>query len=87
MLAAGYTPLDVLAVPAGTLAYSRPAAGRVLVGVKGSAPVLASARGVTLSCPAWAMPEADRKALAARLRSLAWLVENCVPDEAEARCG
>jgi hypothetical protein len=90
--AAGYTPLDVLAVPAGTLAYFRRRAevGRVpteLIGVLRPAPVLASARDDVLSCPAWALPAADRKALAERLRSLAWLVENCVPDEAESRVG
>lgn len=86
------SPLDVLAVSAGNLAYFRPraAAGRVpteLIGVLHPAPVLASARGGVLSCPAWALPPAERKALAARLRSLAWLVENCVPDGAESRVG
>jgi hypothetical protein len=87
VLVAGYFPLDVLAVPADTLAYSPPARGRVLVGVTGNAAVLASARGGWMSCAAWALPTAERKALAARLRSLAWLVEICVPDEAESRAG
>jgi hypothetical protein len=87
MLATCNPPLELLAVPAGMLTYSRPAPGRVASWVAGAAPVLASARGEVLSCPAWALPLADRKALAARLRSLAWLVENCVPDEAESRVG
>lgn len=81
-------PPDVFVVPAGgLLAYPSSGKGRALPGVTGNAPVLASARGGRLSCPAWALPEADRKALAERLRSLAWLVENCVPDEAESRVG
>jgi hypothetical protein len=78
--------LDVLVVPAGGLTFLRPA-GRTLPLALGAAAVPASARGGRLSCSAWALPVADRKALAARLRSLAWLVENCVPDEAEARAG
>jgi hypothetical protein len=82
------TAPDVLVVPAGDMTFLRPTAGRTLPLALGAAPVLASARGGWMSCPAWALPEAQRKALAARLRSLAWLVENCVPDEAEARaCG
>jgi hypothetical protein len=81
------TAPDVLVVPAGDVTFLRPAAGRTLPLALGAAPVLASARGGRLSCGAWGLPEAERKALAGRLRSLAWLVENCVPDEAESRAG
>lgn len=80
-------PPDVFVVPAGTMTVLPAETGRELPLAFGTGDVLASARGGTLSCPAWALPEADRKALAERLRSLAWLVENCVPDEAESRVG
>jgi hypothetical protein len=81
------TAPDVLVVPAGDMTFLRPTAGRTLPLAIGAAPVLASARGGRLCSAAWALPAADRRALAARLRSLAWLVENCVPDEAESRVG
>jgi hypothetical protein len=81
------TALDVLVLPARAMTVLPAETGRELPLAFGTADVLASARGTVLSCPAWALPEAERKALAERLRSLAWLVESCVPDEAECRAG
>jgi hypothetical protein len=87
MSAEGCLQLDVLVLAPGSLDVFPGTPRQLLPAAAGIAPVLASALGPWLSCGAWALPAAERKALAERLRSLAWLVETCVPDEAEARCG